>query len=136
MNNYTNLSELTNYKLKKTYFIHIKKNNTITNDKYLIIKKLLDENIIDNIDNIDINNFRFINKSELKNKSYKFIGKYLKSNKVSICKYCKLDILPNTIFKQLNCSHRFHIHCIDLKLKQNIYKQCIFCNTEQITSII
>jgi len=133
MSKNTNLSQTTNANNNRTYFIHIKKSDVSDIDDLSMIKSLLEDQINDTI---NINEFKFINRSELVNKSYKEIGKYLKSNKQSICGDCKKDILPGTTFKELNCKHRFHINCIDNRLKKDIYKKCTCCNTEHISASI
>jgi hypothetical protein len=133
MNKNNNLSETTYSNNNRTYFIHIKKSDITDIEDMTMIKNLLEDQINDSV---NISDFKFINKSDLINKSHKEIGKYLKSNKLSICAYCKEDIIPGTTFKQLNCKHRFHVNCIDSKLKKDIYKKCVCCNSEQISASI
>ena len=38
--------------------------------------------------------------------------------------------------KTLNCNHNFHIKCINNLLKNDIYKKCAICKTENITNIL
>ena len=119
-----------NENINRTFFIHIKKNDISYINDLNTIKNLL-ENQID--DNVNINDFKFINIQNLIKTSYKNIGRYFKSNKQSICDDCSKYIKLGTIFKQLLCNHRFHVKCIDNKLKNDIYKKCSKCNTEQIS---
>jgi hypothetical protein len=133
MSNNTNLSEFTYPSKNRTHFIHIKKSEIIDMDDLTMIKNMLDEKFNDNI---SISDLKFVKKSDLEKKSFKHIGRYLKSNKVSKCAECKTDIFAGIKFKQLNCGHRFHIECIDNKLKTDIYKKCSCCQTEQISATI
>lgn len=116
-----------------TYFIHVKKNNFRNINDFEDIKKILEKTVNKEISLGDI---KFINKSELINKSYKNIGRYLKSNKISSCNCCDKEIYCSEIFKELPCKHRFHTHCIDPILKKDIYKKCSFCETENVTMYI
>ena len=119
-----------NININRTFFIHMKKNDiSYINDLY-VIKNLLEIQIVDNV---NINDFKFINIRNLIDTSYKNIGKYFKSNKQSICSDCKKYIKPGTVFKQLLCDHRFHVKCIDNKLKKDMYKKCPNCNIEYIS---
>lgn len=120
----------------KTYFIHIKKSDISNINDLDSIKKLIKLNNMNSDIDIDINNLKIINKSDLINISYKNVGKYLKSNKVCICNECNTIIKATTTFKELNCKHRFHTSCINEKLKNDVYKKCISCNTENITTHI
>jgi hypothetical protein len=125
----------TNANSKKTYFIHIKKDEINNLEDLTMIKTLIELDAKLEIDeNFDMSKLKFANKSELTNKSYKKIGRYLKSNKNFQCCSCDEQIQSNITFKQLSCSHRFHVNCIDSKLKQDIYKTCPICNTEHITA--
>jgi len=133
MTNNINLSEANYPKKCKTHFIHIKKNDIIDMDDITMIKDLLDEKFNDDI---CLSDLKIVKKTDLEKKSYKQIGKYLKSNKLSKCAECNMDISIGTKFKKLDCHHRFHINCIDEKLKTDIYKQCSICNTEHITAYI
>jgi hypothetical protein len=133
MSKNTNLSETTYQNKNRTCFIHIKKSDITDMDDLSMIQNLLEDQLNYNV---NINEFKFINKSDLINKSYKDIGKYLKSNKQSFCADCNKEIVPGTIFKQLDCNHRFHTNCIDNKLKKDIYKKCTCCNTEHISAFI
>jgi hypothetical protein len=128
-----NLSEICNPSKNRTYFIHIKKSDISDIDDLSTIKSLLEYQLNESI---NIDEFKFINKSNLVNKSYKEIGKYLKSNKQCVCAECNTEILSGTIFKQLDCKHRFHVSCIDNKLKKDMYKKCTCCNTEHISASI
>ena len=120
----------------KTYFIHIKKSDISNINDLDSIKNLIKLNNMNSDIDIDINNLKIINKSDLINISYKNVGKYLKSNKDCICNECNTTIKATTTFKELNCKHRFHVSCIDIKLKNDVYKKCISCNTENITNHI
>jgi hypothetical protein len=125
----------------KTYFIHIKKSQINDLDDINMIKNLLDDKLnifdsIDSIDSININDFKIINKKDLENKSIKDIGKYFKSNKISTCQECFTDIKQHCVFKELVCKHRFHVNCIDPKLKKDIYKKCTKCCSENVTCLI
>jgi hypothetical protein len=113
-----------------TYFIHVKKSNFKDLNDFEDIKKILEKTANKEI---SLNDIKFINKSELINKSYKNIGRYLKSNKISSCNECDKEIYCNEVFKQLACNHRFHTYCIDPILKKDIYKKCSFCENENIT---
>lgn len=120
----------------KTYFIHIKKSDINDLDDINMIKNLLDNNLSVNTESVQITDFKFINKTDLKNKSHKNIGKYLKSNKTSTCVECNILIPKQSIFKELNCNHRFHVNCIDLKLKKDLYKKCPKCCSEHISCLV
>jgi hypothetical protein len=117
----------------KTYFFHVKKSDVSNINDLNSIQNLIKLNNMNTDINIDINNLKIINKSDLMNISYKKIGKYLRSNKNYICDCCKKTINASTIFKQLKCKHNFHTSCIDTKLKNDIYKRCTSCNTENIS---
>jgi len=132
MNNNIALSQNETTNKFNTYFIHIKKSLINDLDDLDVIKSLLDDKITEEY---NINDFIIMNKKELNTKSYKGIGRYLKSNKISKCTGCTLDIKVNAVFKELNCKHRFHIECIDEKLKKDIYKKCTKCLSENITMI-
>jgi hypothetical protein len=119
-----------------TYFIHVKRGDISDIDDLNIIKNLIDEKYNIDSDNVQLSDFKFINKNDLKNKSCKNVGKYYKSNKTSCCAKCNETINKEIIFKQLNCGHRFHIECVDPILKNDIYKQCLMCNTENVTCLI
>ena len=131
MSKQNNLSETSYTHNNRTFFIHINKNDINDLEDISMIKNLLEDHITDNV---NISDFKFVNKSDLISRSHKDIGKYLKSNKQSICADCREEITPGTIFKQLNCKHRFHVSCIDNKLKKDIYKKCVCCNTENISN--
>lgn len=133
MINNINLSQIENQNKYKTYFIHIKKSQINDLEDINLIKNLLDEKFNENI---DVNELKFVNNSDLMNISNKDIGKYLKSNKLSTCAECCLDIKQHCTFKELSCKHRFHIKCIDSKLKKDIYKKCTKCLSENITNNI
>lgn len=120
----------------KTYFIHIKKSEINDFDDINMIKTLLDDKLLLTNDSIQLSDFKFVNKIDLENKSYKNVGKYLKSNKSSCCVECNKVIDQQCVFKQLSCGHRFHVKCIDPKLKNDIYKKCTKCCAENITSLI
>ena len=120
----------------KTYFIHIKKSDVGDLEDLNLIKNLLDDSLSLNSESILLNDFKFINKSDLENKSYKNVGRYLKSNKNSICIECNTTINKQCIFKELNCKHRFHVNCIDSKLKKDLYKKCPKCSSEHVTCLI
>jgi hypothetical protein len=122
--------------ISNTYFIHIKKSNMTDLDDLNMIKSLLNDEFSFNNENIQLSDFKFIDCNDLKNKSYKQVGKYLKSNKSSCCELCKKTIKQETTFKQLNCGHRFHTKCIDPILKQDIYKKCTSCCSENITCLM
>jgi hypothetical protein len=128
-----NLSQNICYKPNQSYFIHINKNDLINNDIYLLIQDLFNIKLNIKLKIDDINNIKLITKSELNNKKCKNIGKYLKSNKSSQCMECYKIIESGIIFKELNCKHRYHLNCIKLKLENDIYKQCPYCNIEHIT---
>ena len=115
-----------------TYFVHIKKNQFINLNDIDMIKELLSNNYDINISNSD--ELKFVNNNDINKLSYKKIGKYLKSNKNSLCKHCNNEIIAGSIYKQLDCKHRFHINCIDPFLKKDLYKKCTCCNTENISS--
>lgn len=131
--NKNNLSYDKTINKNKTYFYHIKKSDVTNINDLDSIQNLIKLNNMNTDIDIDINNLKIINKSDLLNISYKNIGKYLKSNKNCICETCKTTINASTIFKQLNCKHRFHTSCIDNKLKDDVYKRCTSCNTENIS---
>jgi hypothetical protein len=128
--NENNLTHNKTINKNKTYFFHIKKSDISNINDLDSIKKLINKS------DIDISNLKIINKSDLINISYKNIGKYLKSNKDSVCQDCKTTIKATTIFKELNCKHRFHTLCIDNKLHNDVYKKCTSCNTENISTNI
>ena len=132
MNTNLNIETKTEYN-NKTYFIHLKKNCINSIDDFINIKNLIDSNMSD-----DSYEFKILHNSDLDNISYKNIGKYLKSNKISKCcnSNCNSSIHQYTIFKQLDCGHRFHKECIDPILKNDRYKKCIKCNLEHITTNI
>jgi hypothetical protein len=112
----------------KTYFIHLNKND-IKNIEDIIKLKMINSNISE--DSYELKN---INKSDLDN--IKNIGKYFKSNIDTQCNLCNKNIKKGIIFKELECKHRFHKKCIEPILKNDIYKKCIFCETEHITNNI
>lgn len=120
----------------KTYFIHVKKSSVNDFDDLNTIKNLLDDKLQLSDELIQFNDLKFINKIDLENKSYKTIGKYLKSNKESCCSECNKSIEKQSIFKELNCGHRFHVKCIDPKLKNDMYKKCVKCCSENITCLL
>ena len=130
MLNNTNLSHDLNANKNQTYFIHIKKNDLINTDIYTLIKKIIDPINTNNINNTDI---KIMTNLELANIKLNNIGKFIKSNKTYNCVKCNTEISSGTIFKKLNCKHRFHIKCINLELKKDIYKKCIYCKTEHIS---
>jgi hypothetical protein len=136
MNLNTHINLQTNKNTFNTYFIHVKKSDISDLDDLVMIKHLIDEQYNVNSDNTQLSDFKFINKNDLKNKSHKNVGRYLKSNKASQCAKCNETICKEVIFKQLNCGHRFHIECIDPILKKDIYKQCLVCNTENVTCLL
>ena len=113
----------------KTYFIHLKKNDINNLDDIIELTKQINPNITDNSYEL-----KFINKSDLNN--IKNIGKNLRSNKDTNCDYCNEIITKGTIFKQLDCNHRYHKKCIEPILKNDIYKKCINCDIEHITNNI
>jgi hypothetical protein len=123
----------TNNVKNNTYFIHVKKNKLNDANDLTVIKNLLEEKLNEDIFLDDLN---IINKSDLAKISYKNIGKYLKSNKKCECNSCNDYIINGTIFKQLDCMHRFHTHCIDPLLKKDLYKKCSVCNTEHVSNYI
>lgn len=116
---------------KNTFFVHVKKSDFNNFDDLIYIKSLLDEQLNDNIDLTDI---KLMSKSELNDKSYKHVGKYMKSDKCFDCSDCHKNIESNTIYKKLNCGHRFHLDCINDKLKNDIYKRCSICHTENVSN--
>lgn len=120
----------------KTYFYHIKKSDISNINDLDSIKNLIKLNNMNTDIDIDINNLKIINRSDLMNISYKNVGKYLKSNKDCICEDCKITIKATITFKELNCKHRFHISCIDEKLKNDVYKKCSSCNIENVSTNI
>ncbi len=130
--NENNLTHDISINKNKTYFFHVKKSDISNVNDIEAIKKLIKIN--NNEIDIDINNLKIINKSDLFNISPKNIGKYLKSNKDSICESCKTVIKATNIFKELGCKHRFHTSCIDDKLKNDVYKKCISCKTENVSN--
>jgi hypothetical protein len=136
MNLNKHISLQKNKNASNTFFIHVKKSDICDIDDLNMIKNLIDEQYNIDSDNIQLNDFKFINKNDLKNKSHKNVGKYLKSNKASHCAKCNETINKDTIFKQLNCGHRFHTQCVDPILKMDIYKQCFMCNAENVSSLI
>jgi hypothetical protein len=134
-NNYNLLQNGVN--LKKTYFIHLKKNEVNNLKDFTMIKQLIETKANVEIDtNFDISKIKFANKSDLLNQSCKKVGRYLKSNKNLQCCCCDEQIQSNTKFKELLCLHRFHIKCIDSILKKDLYKMCPICKTEHITTSI
>jgi len=129
--NNTNISTSVN-KSNNTFFIHIKKNEFTNLNDIDMIKELLTNNYDITVSNSD--EFKFINSNDINKISYKKIGRYLKSNKNSLCKHCNTEITTGSVYKELNCKHRFHVNCIDPFLKLDVYKKCICCNTENISS--
>ena len=116
---------------KNTFFVHFKKSDFNDFDDLIYIKNLLDEQLGDNIDITDI---KLMSKTELDNKSHKYIGKYMRSAKCFNCSECHKIIESNNTYKKLCCGHRFHLDCIDNKLKNDIYKRCSVCQTENISN--
>ena len=127
----TNISRSLN-RSSNTFFIHIKKKDITNINDIDMIKELLAINHDINISNDD--EIKFIDNKDITNLSYKKIGRYLKSNKNSLCKHCDTEIIAGSVYKELNCKHRFHVNCIDPFLKKDFYKKCICCNTENISS--
>lgn len=113
----------------KTYFIHLKKNDINNIDDILNLKNLIDPTLFD-----DSYELKIMTKSDLYN--VKKIGKNLRSNKNILCNQCNKIITKGTIFKELDCKHRFHKKCIEQQLENDIYKKCIICNVEHITTSI
>ena len=113
----------------KTYFIHLKKNDINNIEDILKLKNLIDPTMSD-----DSYELRIMNKSDLEN--IKKIGKNLKSNIDTTCAKCDKIITKGLIFKELDCKHRFHKKCIEEHLENDIYKKCIICNVEHITTNI
>lgn len=124
-----NLITTNNEYNNKTYFIHIKKNDINNFEDILDLKHLIDPTILDNSYELKI-----MNKSDLEN--IKKIGKNLKSNKNNLCSKCNEVIIKKTVFKELDCKHRFHLKCIEEHLENDMYKKCIICNVEHITKNI
>jgi hypothetical protein len=116
---------------KNTFFIHVKKSDFNNFDDLVYIKSLLDDEYNSSIDMSDIT---IMSKSELQNKKPKDVGKYMKSSKCLNCLECKNLIQPNVIYKKLDCGHRFHLECIENKLKSDLYKRCSVCNTEHVSN--
>jgi hypothetical protein len=123
-----NINYLSKNLQNSTFFINVPTKSDISD-----IYKNLNSEILDIP---DISEFKIIQKSVLRKISHKNIGKYIKSSNNKICDCCNKDILLNNIYKKLECSHRFHVKCIDSKLKNDLFKKCIVCDLEHVSKFL
>jgi len=88
------------------YFIN---NTTLGDIIVFIVKKLMNENILTHLDCI---HFKCMYSSK---EEYKFLNKFLKDSKNSICNLCPADFLPNG--EVIHC-----YPCSDMKINQSDFK--------------
>ena len=81
-------------------------------DSYLLLSNLLDIKV-----GVTFKNLK-------KNSSIKLYNKL----ECKLCVICQNDIINNDIIRTLNCSHQYHINCIDTWFLEN--RKCPVCRFE------